>query len=169
MRVPEPLAKLVLKAATFAAEEQYQHEFGSSPDEHIGRVRVVGSDSFVSQITDSLSALKTGYPYGYSLVQRYVRGIIEAELHQRNGSPIRVVFVRTTPDGKLPCAPNRFAAHLVRRAVIWRKQFHFGLFRSRKSQLHSLNRELHAMRLLQCDQRYFHRPTNLILNLERET
>src|SRR5204862_5178473 len=85
---------------------------------------------------------------------------------QANGEPIRVVFVGSTPEGRLPVPPNRFAANLVRYAVVWRKQFGFGLFRSRKSQIQSISRELHAMRLLECDQRYFHRPTNLVLNLE---
>ena len=61
---------------------------------------------------------------------------------------------------------SELATNLVRYAVVWRKQFGFGLFRSRKSQIQSISRELHAMRLLECDQRYFHRPTNLVLNLE---
>jgi hypothetical protein len=88
---------------------------------------------------------------------------------RRNGENIQVVFVPRAADGRLPIPPNRFAANLVRYAVVWRKQFGFDLFKSRKSQFQSITRELHAMRLLGCDQKYFHRPTNLILNLEKET
>jgi hypothetical protein len=123
----------------------------------------------VSDVTEALAQLERSYPYGYSLVQRYVRGIIETNMPRRNGENIQVVFVQPAADGRLPIPPNRFASNLVRYAVVWRKQFGFDLFKSRKSQLQSITRELHAMRLLGCDQKCFHRPTNLILNLEKET
>jgi hypothetical protein len=129
-------------------------------------VRIYGHPPLVSQVTEAFS--QHAYLCGYSLEQRYVRGIIQSDSRRQTGHPIRVVFRSCTPEGTLPIAPNRFAANLVRHAVIFRKQLGFGLARSRKSEYQSVNRELDAMRLLQCDQRYFHRPTNLILNIEKD-
>jgi len=168
VRLPPVLAKLLYKGAAVSAEDKYAAERAKLPESRIGNVVVHGSAAFVNDVTDALTQLQRSYPYGYSLVQRYVRGIIASESRRQTGWPIQVVFQRTTPEGRLPFPPNRFAANLVRHAVVWRKQQGFGLTRSRKSQLQSLNRELHAMRLLKCDQKYFHRPTNLIFNLERQ-
>lgn len=168
MQIPSSVAKLLNKGAAVVAEGQYERERAKFPEFRVGSIRVHGPSAFVADVSDGLAQLEHSYPYGYSLVQRYVRGIIDTDIRRRNGEPIRVVFVRSTQEGRLPFPANRFAANLVRYAVVWRKQFGFGLFRSRKSQLQSINRELHAMRLLECDQRYFHRPTNLILNLERQ-
>ena len=168
MRYPTWLAKFIAKGAAVAAQDQYERESANLPERRIGAVRVHGSAAFVSDVTEALAQLQRCYAYGYSLVQRCVYGIIQTDLPRRSGEPIQVVFLRSTPEGRLLFPPDRLAANLVRHAVVWRKQFGFGLFRSRKSQLQSLNRELHAMRLLGCDQRYFHRPTNLILNLERQ-
>ena len=168
MRVPRPLAKVLYRVAAIPVEDGYNAECAKLHERRVGNIRVNGPENFVSDVADALTQLQRGYPYGYSLVQRYVRGIIGSDTHRRTGWPIQVVFQPATSEGKLPIQPNRFAANLVRHAVIYRKQIGFGLTRSRKSQLQSLNRELHAMRLLQCDQRYFDRPTNLILNLERE-
>jgi hypothetical protein len=168
VRVPNPIAKLLAKGAAVAAEDAYQRERAKFPGSRIGRILVHGPSLFVSDVTEALAQLERSYGYGYSLVQRYVRGIISTDMYRRKGESIQVVYVRATPEGRLPYPPNRFAANLVRHAVIYRKQFSFGIFRSRKSQLQSLNRELHAMRLLGCDQKYFHKPTNLILNPERQ-
>jgi hypothetical protein len=168
MRLPRPIAKLLYKAAAFPAEDAYSAECAKLPEDRVGNVRLHGSETFLTDVTDALTQLQHSYPYGYSLVQRYIRGIVGSDTHRRTGHPIQVVFQPATAEGRLPIPANRFAANLVRHAVVYRKQIGFGLTRSRKSQLQSLNRELHAMRLLQCDQRYFHRPNNLILNLERE-
>ncbi len=167
MHIPSSVARLLNKAAAVVAEGQYERECAKFAESRVDAIRVHGPAPFVSNVSEALAQLRSYYPYGYSLVQRYVRGIIVTDIRRRNGEPIRVVFVRPTPEGKLPFPPNRFAANLVRHAVVSRKQFGFGLFRSQKSQIQSISRELHAMRLLGCDQRYFHRPTNLILNLER--
>ncbi len=166
VQIPSSLARLLNKGAAVIAEDQYERECAKFPESRVGAISVRGPAPFVTDVTEALAQLEHGYPYGYSLVQRYVRGIIATDIRRRNGEPIRVVFVGSTPEGRLPVPPNRFAANLVRYAVVWRKQFGFGLFRSRKSQIQSISRELHAMRLLECDQRYFHRPTNLVLNLE---
>ena len=168
VRLPRWVTKFIFKGASVASEEQYQRERANLPEHTFGALRVHGHQPFVDQVRDALSQLQRAYPYGYSLVQRYVRAIIQSESRRQTGHPIRVVFRSCTPEGKLPVAPNRFAANLVRHAVIFRKQLGFGLARSRKSEHQSLSRELHAMRLLQCDPKYFHRPNNLVLNIERD-
>jgi hypothetical protein len=168
MRVPRALAKLLYKVAAIPAEDAYTAECAKLPERRVGNVHVHGSEPFLNDVADALTQLQRSYPYGYALVQRYIRGIIGSDTHRRTGYPIQVIFQPATSEGRLPVPPNRFAANLVRYAVVYRKQIGFGLTRCRKSQVQSLNRELHAMRLLQCDQRYFHRPNNLILNLERD-
>jgi hypothetical protein len=168
VRLPRWITKFIFKGAAVDSQQQYDRERAKLPEHIVGAVRIYGHPPFVSQVTEALSQLQQAYPYGYSLVQRYIRGIIQSDFRRQTGHPIQVVFRSCTPEGILPFAPNRFAANLVRYAVVFRKQLAFGLARSRKSEYQSLNRELHAMRLLQCDPRYFHRPTNLILNLERE-
>ena len=169
MHVPSPIAKLLCKIVAITVEDAYESERSKFPDCRIGALHVYGFPPFVSDVTEALAQLERSYPYGYSLVQRYIRGIIETKMRRWNGESIQVVFVPPAADGRLRIPPNRFAANLVRYAVVWRKQFGFDLFKSRKSQLQSLTRELHAMRLLGCDQKYFHRPTNLILNLGKPT
>jgi len=168
VRVPNPIAKVLARGAAVAAEEAYERERAKFPGSRVGRLLVHGPPLFVSDVREALAQLERSYEYGYSLVQRYVRGIVSTDMYRRKGESIQVVFIRATPEGRLPCPPNRFAANLVRHAVIYRKQFGLGIFQSRKSQIQSLNRELHAMRLLGCDQKYFHKATNLILNLERQ-
>jgi hypothetical protein len=168
VRLPGWITKFIFKGASVAYEQQYDRERAELPEHLVGSVRIYGHPPFVSQVTDALSQLHQAYPYGYSLVQRYVRGIIQSNTRRQTGHPIQVVFRSCTPEGTLPFPPDRFAANLVRHAVIFRKQLAFGLARSRKSEHQSLSRESHAMRLLHCDQKYFHRPLNLILNIERE-
>jgi hypothetical protein len=168
VQICSSIAKLLNKCAALITEDQYERERSRLPESRVGAIRVYGPASFVSDVPEALGQLERCYPYGYSLVQRNVRDIIHTDIRRRNGEPIRVVFVRSSREGRLPLPPSRSAANLVRHAVVWRKQFGFGLFRSRKSQVQSISRELHAMRLLGCDQKYFHRPTNLILSLERK-
>jgi hypothetical protein len=102
-----------------------------------------------------------------SLAQRYLRAVVESKTDPSRGETDGVVYCESDAEGGLPVAPNRFAAFLVRRAVATRKRLGFQIWRSRASALKSLERELHAMRLLQCASKYFHQQHNKILKSER--
>jgi hypothetical protein len=127
MRLPPAILKLLYKAAAFPAEDAYTMECAKLDERRLGNVRVHGSEAFLADVTDALAQLQHNYPYGYSLVQRYVRGIIGSGTHRRTGHPIQVVFQPATAEGGLPIPPNRFAANLVRHAVVYRKQIGFGV------------------------------------------
>jgi hypothetical protein len=130
-------------------------------------IAIYGDTPFIEDVIEAFCRLKASYPYGFRLVQRYIRGIIQSDTEQRIGSPIRIIYVKCTVAGRLTIPPSRFAAYLVRRAFVFRKLLGFAIWRSTRSEITSLNRELHAMRLLQCDSKYFHRVLNQILNREK--
>src|SRR5436190_23789953 len=102
MHIPQPIAKLLNRGAAVVAEDQYERERAKFPESRVGAVRVYGPAPFVSDVSEALAQLQRDYPYGYSLVQRYIRGIIATDIRQRNGEPIRVVFLRATVEGRLP-------------------------------------------------------------------
>ena len=60
------------------------------------------------------------------------------------------------------------AANLPKAEAAARKLRGFHIWRSRRSALGSLNLELRAMKLLQCDPKDFHRQLNSILTFERQ-
>src|SRR6478735_8344239 len=78
VRVPPSVAKLLYRGAAVRSEDQYERERTKFPERRVGAVLVHGSDSFLSDVSDSLAQLQRKYPYGYSLVQRYIRGIIQS-------------------------------------------------------------------------------------------
>jgi hypothetical protein len=150
------------------ADKNYDIERSRLPEDRVGRLPIYGDPPFVRDVKYALSQLQTAYPYGYSLVQRYIRGIVQSDTNPSRGTANAVVYRQTGSDGSLGVPPNWFAAALVRRAVAMRKLHNFQIWRSPRSALGSLNRELRAMRLLGCDPKYFHRQTNKILQLERK-
>src|SRR5215472_11915867 len=101
MRLPSPIAKLLYKVAAGSAEDAYTAECAKLCEHRVGNIRVNGSEAFVRDVSDALTELQRGYPYGYSLVQRYIRGIIGSATHRRTGYPIQVVFQPPTDDGGL--------------------------------------------------------------------
>jgi hypothetical protein len=118
VQMPSAVAKVLNRAATLVVEYQYERERTKFPESRVGAIRVHGPEPFVSDIKEALAQLQRCYPYGYSLVQRYVRGIIDTDVRRRNGETIQVLFVRATPEGRLQFPPDRFAANLVRHAVV---------------------------------------------------
>jgi hypothetical protein len=84
----------------------------------------MGTQPFVEDVTKALSVLAEGYPYGYSLVQRYVHAI-EPEGFSEGGetfSPAALgsfgaLAEKTTSQGRLPVPAERYAAFLVRIAA----------------------------------------------------
>lgn len=168
LRIPRWFRKWYILATARANKRNYKLERSDLPEHRFDRVHIYGNSSFATQITEALSRLKQTYPYGYSLVRRYVDAIVQSNTTWGMGIAIGVVYQKTDSNGRLSVSADRYAANLVRYAVVIRKLKSFYLCRSPRSELSSLNRELRAMRLLQCDEKYFHRVLNLILEKERQ-
>jgi len=146
----------------------YERERGLLREQKVGNVRISGSETFITEVMEALSHLKRAYPYGYSLAQRYIRGVVESDTRRGMGIPIRVIYQSRTREDKRQITSARFAAHLVRQAIAFRKLLGFCLWRSPRSELGSLKRELRAMEILHCEPQYFHRVQNEILLRERQ-
>jgi hypothetical protein len=167
-RFQRRIMRWLTKAVAEGAEANYDRERSLLPERRIEKIRVYGNPIFTAQVTEALARLKQDYPYGYSLVQRYLRAVVESKTDPSRGETDGVVYSESGADGGLRVAANRFAAFLVRRAVATRKRLGFQIWRSPASALKSLERELHAMRLLQCESKYFHQQQNKILKFERQ-
>jgi hypothetical protein len=150
------------------AEKQYQRERCLFSEEQIQNVRICGTAIFRAHVKAALSELRERYGYGYSLVQRYVRAVIQSDKPPQIGALIGVVYQRVSANEKLPVSQKRFAAYLVRAAVALRGSRSYFLFRSPRSALLVLRRELEAMRILQCEPEYFYRISTEILKREKE-
>jgi hypothetical protein len=168
MRLRRLAIKLLMRVSAAGAENIYDTERSLFPCHLVGRVRICGQDAFISGVKQALLTLQTLYPFGHSMVQRYIRAIIQSHADPDYGVSIGVVYHDPTPEGVLRLSEHCFAAFLVRRAEATRKLLGFQIWRSRRSALGSLNRELEAMRRLKCEGRYFHQQMNKILQLERQ-
>lgn len=157
-----------MKAAAEGAEKNYDLERARLPKDRIERVEIYGQPSFIAEVKDGLHQLAKAYPYGYSLVQRYVRGIVQSTTHHDRGTSNGVIYYEANAENKLGLPANCFAAALVRRAVAIRKLLGYQIWRSPRSALGSLNKELEAMRILQCKGDYVHQQVNKILRLEQK-
>ncbi|MGB8341171.1 MAG: hypothetical protein WCE51_06245 [Chthoniobacterales bacterium] len=122
---------------------------------------------FIDDVVTALSLLERAYPHGYSLVQRYIRAIVQSSADPQKGVPIGVVYSSADENGGIKAPHNWFAAALVRRAVATRKLIAFNVWRSPRSSVGTLTKELHAMRLLGVEQKYLHQQTRRLLKMER--
>jgi hypothetical protein len=158
----------MIAAGTAATKGRYAREKEGLRRHQIGRTEIYGQDGFVNKIREAILLLRTAYPYGYLLVQRYIHAIVQSDARRGMGGYLGVIFHPDTPGRELSISPSRLAASLVRHAIGFRKFLGFQITRSPRSELHSLNRELHAMRLLRCDPKYFHGPSNRVLQIEKK-
>jgi hypothetical protein len=160
--------RCLVRAAAEGGEKKFERERSRLPESHVENVAIYGEPLFADGVARSFSLLRTRYPFGYRLVQRYIRAVVQSRVGPQYGQNNAVIFVEPAAEGALPMPPNRFAAALVRRAVATRKLLHFQIWRSPRSALGSLKAELHAMRLLECDSKYFHPQMNKIIRLEKK-
>jgi hypothetical protein len=167
-RLKKSLLRFVLRGSASAAEKHYARERSLLPEQRFERILICGQPDFIADAIEALSHLKHAYPYGYGLVQRYIRAIVQSHTRPGKAGGSGVVYRKSTAEGRLGVAPNRFAAALVHEAVGVRKLVGFNVWRSPRSELISLKRELRAMQLLGCDPKYFHHVWNEILKRERQ-
>src|SRR5437868_6987424 len=119
-----------MQAAADGAEKIYEAERSRFPERLIGQVRVYGDSAFVADVAQASEQLQAAYPYGFSLVQRYIRAVIQSDIDPRKGTSNAVIYRRAAENGSLGVPITWFAAALVRRAVATRKLLRFHIWRS---------------------------------------
>jgi len=131
--------------------EKYDEERRDYPQRRIGNITLYGREPFVQDVTKALAALADAYPYGYSLVQRYIHAVEEkgfvASASIRDWKHLSGFGARaeeTTPGGRLPVTSERYASFLVqfaaeRRRILW------SIPRSAKAAAWQKKKEQHAM------------------------
>lgn len=162
------VAKWLGLIAAEAATGVFERERARWQRSSIEGVDVFGNAAFVEDVRVALSELRQLYGFGYSLVRRYVRAVVESDVDPAKGASIGVVYRRTYDGGGLGTPPTWFAAALVRRAVATRKLVGFHIWRSRRSAVASLNHEIRAIDRLKCNGEYRHRQMNKLFQLERQ-
>jgi hypothetical protein len=124
------------------------------PHQRIGNVAVHGEAAFTQDVAKALTVLAEGYPYGYSLVQRYIYAI-EPEGFAGGGETFSSAALgsfgaraeKTTSAGKLAVPAERYAAFLVRIAAQCKRARLYAP-RSKRADLLGQKREERAMKLL---------------------
>lgn len=152
--VSRACSKWSLRQAIKVAEEQFESERPNQMPVTVGTIQIFGRDLFAEEAQRSLEQLML-YPFGYRLVQRYVRAIVESKKPPKSGVFVGVVYQKSNDAGRIPWAASRFAALLVRRALTTRFCVGFELPSSSRSELIRLQRELRTMEILNCHPRYF--------------
>ena len=165
------MARLVRRLTTRFASAAIERDFAEIKarlDRKVfGRLEVYGNPLFSGDVVGGLQQLKSAFPYGFGLIQRYIRCVVESDTPNRaKGSGIGVVYQKVTRECRLPYPPERYAAFLVRRAAALRR-WRYDIWNSARSELAGASLELRAMRKLGCDPQQFHFVTNQILRYER--
>lgn len=134
------------------AEIVYRHYRSTKPQHRVGNLIIVGNDLFAAIVVNAVKLLELHDRNGYSLVQRFVRAIVEKKKEQELGYVIGVQFEVANSSGEPAWDTKRIAACLVRTAVHTRlfRHHHVCLWFSRP-QLVALRRELRSMKLLGCN------------------
>ncbi len=134
--------------------EKYDEERRACSQKRIGNVTVYGNPAFTDDVTTTLTALADVYPYGYSLVQRYIHAIEEEGFvtspeisATKQGPGFGVRAEKTTPEGKLSVTAERYASFLVRVAVDRRRALLYAR-KSPRANTVGLKKAEHAMTLL---------------------
>lgn len=121
----------------------------------IGDMSVLGSNTFRDEVTASIILLKDKYPFGYSLMQRYISAIVSFPRRIDFGIVSGLCFEVPRANSSLAWHPNRFAALLVRRAILARlSKQGFCVFRNRRVQSVAWKAELRCMKMLDCHPDY---------------
>ena len=84
----------------------------------MGKLEVYGNSRFTADVTRGLHQLEIAFPYGFGLIQRYIRCVIEGDTpNPAKGSGIGIVYQKVTREGrKLGCDPQHF--HFVSNQIL---------------------------------------------------
>jgi hypothetical protein len=118
-------------------------------------ISIIGSNQFRDEVTESIHLLKNKYPFGYSLLQRYISAIVAFSRRIDYGVVEGLCFEVPMQNGNLPWHTDRFAALLVRDAILARLAKHdLCIFRNPRVQSLAWEAELRCMKMLGCHSDY---------------
>src|SRR5712691_585236 len=110
------LVRFLNRSASLVAERHYETARESEGERTVGNVNIVGSNLFRDEVSDALRELEDNYPFGYRLVQRYLRAVVALDRKIGFGFVIGICFEQVTSTGGLRWRPSRFAGVLLRDA-----------------------------------------------------
>lgn len=121
----------------------------------VNDISIVGSMVFRDQVRQAIQILGYLYPYGQSLVSRHLVAIVAFAKAVDFGIVGGFCFEIPRHDGSLAWTADRFAAILVRKAILARlAKRQFCVFRNARVQAIGWRAELHCMRILKCHKAY---------------
>jgi hypothetical protein len=150
------LGRMLNKSASVVAQKYYERACENEGERRVGNINVVGPNRFRDEVSESLRILEAHYPFGYTLIQRYLRGVVGLDAALDFGWVIGVCFEPVARSGRLRWPPERFAGVLLRTAIDTRltKGYSICVWRNPKAQLPALKRELRLLRAIGCDPQY---------------
>lgn len=151
------LGRILDNSSSFVAEKYYETACDNEGERRVGSINIVGPNRFRDEVSESLRILESHYPYGYALVQRYLRGVAALDVALDFGWVIGVRFEPVARYGRLlRWPPDRFAGVLLRTAIYTRLTKGYGIcvWRNPKAQLPALKQELRLLRMIGCDAQY---------------
>ena len=136
--------------------QQYLSDVRTEEGERIvNDISIVGSNHFRDEVTESIHLLKNKYPFGYSLLQRYISSIVAFSRPIDYGVVDGLCFEVPRANGSLAWHPNRFAALLIRKAILARlSKRDLCVFRNPQVQSVAWKAELRCMKILGCHPDY---------------
>ena len=146
------LVRLVSSFAATALRVIYRAYESENPNTTFDGVVIVGDAVFSNRARHAMRQLELADHHGYRLVQRYLKSIVATEKPIGLGYVIGVRFESTAAEGYIESDTARFAACLVRYAIYRRLLEGYGIcvWQNRRARNVGLERELHAMQLLNC-------------------
>src|SRR5438094_349772 len=75
----------------------YENECSRFPLLRVEGIQIYGTGLFTDRVSTALQCLERSYPYGYSLVQRYVRSVVESDVKPEFGVAMGVLYERLSP------------------------------------------------------------------------
>lgn len=151
------LGRKLNRSASFVAEKYYETACENEGERRIGNINIVGANCFRDEVSESLQVLQRYSPFGYTLAQRYLRGVVGLPVPLDFGFVIGVRFEPVTPSGALlRWSTDRFAGVLLRTAIYTRftTGYQICVWKNAKAQLPALKQELRLLRTIGCDAVY---------------
>lgn len=149
------IVKKVNRLAGVIAEQYFLQARCEEGERIVFDISIIGSNQFRDEVTESIHLLKNEYPFGYSLLQRYISAVVAFSKRIDYGVVGGLCFEVPMQNGNLPWHTNRFAALLVRDAILARlARRDLCIFRNPRVQAIAWEVELRCMKMLGCHHDY---------------
>jgi|SRR5882724_6818756 len=163
------LVRLYTKSAAYLLKKAiYDIKSNAAKQAISDGILLVGDESSVKFFQSSIAKIRTHDLQGFTLVQRYIKGILLSPIPLKRGFIINTVFC--TEQHRTQLTEERFAALLVRYAVQCRivsmRIYPMACY-NKRCRFVSYNRELRSMKLLNCSDESIHQQHQFIAEVNR--